>query len=103
MKTKRTLCALLVLLISTTLHAQITLQHDYHNNTSAAIGTYDGINFREGGFSGLYPIAGTNGTEYWTLSDRGPNVDDASANPAACHPTYDKMFIFPNYAPKIHR
>src|SRR5690606_16520549 len=35
--------------------------------------------------------------------DRGVNVDCADANPAACHPTYDKMFCFPDYAPKIHR
>ncbi len=83
--------------------AQITLLQDYKNYTSPAIGTFQGISFREGGFSALFPIAGTNGKEFWTCSDRGVNVDCASANPAGCTPTYDKMFCFPNYAPKIHR
>ena len=83
--------------------AQISLLQDYQNNRSATIGTFQGINFREGGFSGLYPIPNTNGKEFWTCSDRGVNVDAANANPAACRPTYDKIYGFPNYAPKIHR
>ncbi len=83
--------------------AQITLLQDYKNYTSAPIGTFQGISFREGGFSALYPIAGTNGKEFWTCSDRGVNIDDASANPVGCTPTYDKAFSFPGYAPKIHR
>ncbi|MBC7488421.1 MAG: esterase-like activity of phytase family protein, partial [Cytophagaceae bacterium] len=83
--------------------AQITLMQDYTNNNSAAIGTFQGINFREGGFSSLYPIANTNGKEFWTISDRGVNVDAASANLPACRPTYDKLYGFANYAPKIHR
>jgi len=83
--------------------AQIALLQDYKNNTSAPIGTFQGINFREAGFSALYPIAGTNGKEFWTCSDRGVNVDAANANPAACRPTYDKIYGFPGYAPKIHR
>lgn len=83
--------------------AQITLLQDYANNNSAAIGTFQNINYREGGFSALYPIAGTNGKEFWTCSDRGVNIDAANANPAACRPTYDKIYAFPNYAPKIHR
>ena len=70
--------------------AQITLLQDYANNTSAAIGTFQNINYREGGFSALYPIAGTNGKEFWTCSDRGVNVDAANANPVACHPTYER-------------
>lgn len=82
---------------------QITLRQDYQNNYSAPIGTFQGINFREGGFSGLYPVAGTNGKEFWTVSDRGVNVDAANANPASCRPTYDKIYGFPGYAPKIHR
>lgn len=83
--------------------AQITLLKDYKNYTSAPIGTFQGINFREAGFSGLYAIPGTNGKEFWTCSDRGVNVDAASANPSACRPTYDKIYFFPSYAPKIHR
>ncbi|MBO9700441.1 MAG: esterase-like activity of phytase family protein [Sporocytophaga sp.] len=83
--------------------AQVSLLQDYVNNKSASIGTFQGINFREAGFSSLYPIANTNGKEFWTISDRGVNVDCANANPAECHPTYDKLYAFPNYAPKIHR
>lgn len=83
--------------------AQIALQQDFKNNSSAPIGTYQGINFREGGFSGLYPIQGTNGREFWTVSDRGVNIDGANANPSTCRPAYDKIFPFANYAPKIHR
>ena len=83
--------------------AQITLLQDYKNYTSPSIGTFQGNVYREAGFSGLFPIAGTNGKEFWTISDRGLNVDDASANPPGCQPAYDKLFAFPNYAPKIHR
>jgi Esterase-like activity of phytase/Bacterial Ig domain/PA14 domain/Secretion system C-terminal sorting domain/Bacterial protein of unknown function (DUF839) len=83
--------------------AQINVLQDYKNNTSAAIGTFQLINFREGGFSGLFPVPNTNGKEFWTCSDRGVNVDAANANPAACRPTYDKIYGFPGYAPKIHR
>jgi hypothetical protein len=83
--------------------SQITLLQDYVNNNSAVIGTFQNISFREGGFSSLYPIANTNGKEFWTISDRGVNVDCASANPAGCTPTYDKLYGFKDYAPKIHR
>ena len=83
--------------------AQVVKLQDYVNNNSALIGTFQNINYHEAGFSGLYPIAGTNGSEFWTVSDRGVNVDAANANPAACHPTYDKIYGFANYAPKIHR
>jgi hypothetical protein len=88
-----------------TLEAQITIQKDYTHNDPADIGVFQGINFKEGGFSALYPIPGTNGKEFWTISDRGVNVDAANANINAttCKPTYDKIYAFPNYAPKIHR
>jgi hypothetical protein len=98
------LAALLLLAIAPHwCHAQINLLQDYQNKSSAPIGTFQLINFREGGFSGLYPIPNTQGKEFWTCSDRGVNVDAANANPAACRPTYDKIYGFPNYAPKIHR
>ncbi|GAA4451646.1 esterase-like activity of phytase family protein [Rurimicrobium arvi] len=83
--------------------AQITKIADYKNNYSATIGTFDGITFREAGFSALYVIPGTDGKEFWTCSDRGVNVDCGSANTSSCRPTYDKLFCFPSYAPKIHR
>lgn len=84
-------------------NAQINLLQDYQNNTSANIGTFQGVQFREAGFSGLYPIPNTNGKEFWAVSDRGVNIDAANANLVACRPTYDKIYSFPNYAPKIHR
>ncbi|MCB0429453.1 MAG: esterase-like activity of phytase family protein [Flavobacteriales bacterium] len=83
--------------------AQITLLQDYENDVSPAIGTFQGIDYRESGFSALYPIPGTNGTEFWTCTDRGVNIDAANANPAGCHPEYDKLYAFPAYAPKIIR
>jgi hypothetical protein len=96
-------CVGIITLSTTVGSAQITILQDYKNYTSAPIGTFQGIAFREAGFSGLYPIAGTNGREFWTCSDRGVNVDAANANPSACRPTYDKIYGFPSYAPKIHR
>lgn len=83
--------------------AQTTLLQDYSNKKSATIGTFQGIDFREAGFSSLYPIPNSNGKEFWTISDRGVNVDCKNANTADCRPTYDKMYAFPTYAPKIHR
>lgn len=96
-------CFGLAVLSQTDSFGQISLLQDYQNYTSAPIGTFQGINFREAGFSTLYPIPGTDGQEFWTCSDRGVNVDCGSANPAGCTPTYDKIFCFPSYAPKIHR
>ena len=91
------------LCLQTETKAQINLLQDYVNTSSPMIGTFQGINFREAGFSALYPIAGTNGKEFWTCSDRGVNVDAANANPSTCRPTYDKIYGFASYAPKIHR
>ena len=91
------------LCLQTETKAQINLLQDYVNTSSPMIGTFQGINFREAGFSALYPIPGTNNKEFWTCSDRGVNIDAANANPSTCRPTYDKIYSFPNYAPKIHR
>ncbi len=92
-----------LLFVQTKSNAQIQLLQTYKNYHSASIGTYQGIHFREGGFSSLYPIAGSNGTEFWTCSDRGVNIDAANANTTTCRPKYDKIFPFPDYSPKIHR
>ena len=94
---------LLCLITSKASEAQISLLQDYSNKVSATIGTFQGINFRESGFSGMYPIPNTNGKEFWVISDRGVNVDAASANPSTCRPTYDNNYGFANYVPKIHR
>ena len=96
-------CLSAFLLLGTESKAQISLLQDYVNTKSAAIGTFKTIAFREGGFSSLYPIPNTNGKEFWTISDRGVNVDCANANLLECRPKYDKLYGFPSYAPKIHR
>ncbi|PBQ30478.1 hypothetical protein CNR22_01410 [Sphingobacteriaceae bacterium] len=108
--TKSILAAGLILLAKNEVASQITLLQDYTNKSSATIGVFQNITFREAGFSALTAIPNTNGKEFWTISDRGVNVDCASANASAtpvgtvgCIPTYDKMFGFPTYAPKIHR
>lgn len=93
----------LVWLSNNNAQAQVIKLADHTNSQSATIGTFQGITFKEAGFSGLYPIPNTNGKEFWTVSDRGMNVDAANANPTACRPTYDKLYGFPSYTPKIHR
>ena len=92
-----------LLFVSIGTMAQISKLQDFENIKSAPIGTFQGINFREGGFSGLFMIPNTNGKEFWTVSDRGVNVDAKNSNTALCRPTYDKLYSFPTYAPKIHR
>ena len=95
---------LAVISVGNVSNAQIVLKKDYVNNNSATIGTFQGIKFREAGFSGLYAIPHTSGKEFWTVSDRGVNLDAANANKTiGCIPTYDKIYGFPNYSPKIHR
>ncbi len=79
-------------------NAQITWSK-YINGSSAPIGTYQGHAFRESGFSGLCYIPGTE-NEFFTISDRGPNIDAGSAN---CASGDEKIFPFPAYVPKIHR
>ncbi|MFN8438520.1 MAG: esterase-like activity of phytase family protein [Cytophagales bacterium] len=113
MKSKLRLTQLVVVaasLLEYSASAQVKLLNDYSNKKSATIGTFQGITFREAGFSGLYAIPHTGGKEFWTVSDRGVNIDAANANKTAlqfnsagCIPTYDKIFAFPTYAPKIHR
>ncbi|MDI1234097.1 MAG: esterase-like activity of phytase family protein [bacterium] len=92
-----------IAILNKSVNAQITVLQDYKNYYAAPIGTFQGIKFKEGGLSGIYPIPNTNGKEFWVLSDRGMNVDAANANPSTCRPTYDKIYGFPTYAPKIHR
>ncbi|MFM8568014.1 MAG: hypothetical protein ACKOB6_00180 [Candidatus Kapaibacterium sp.] len=83
--------------------AQIIRLKDYSNISSAPIGVHQSISIREGGFLGLTYIPGTNGKEFWVVSDRGCNIDAANANLSACRPQYDKMYSFPSYGPKIFR
>ncbi|MES2618939.1 MAG: choice-of-anchor D domain-containing protein [Bacteroidota bacterium] len=100
---KITLLLLLTTIASKSMNAQVTVLQDYLNYYSANIGTFQGIKFRESGFSGIYMVPNSNGKEYWIVSDRGVNVDAANANSSTCRPTYDKIYGFANYAPKIHR
>ena len=102
-KIKFVFCALTSLILSNQVDAQITKTKDYSFKKMASIGTFQGIQFHEGGLSGLFAIPNTNGKEFWTLSDRGVNVDAGNANTSSCRPTYDKIYAFPSYAPKIHR
>jgi len=100
---KVVLGALTSVLMTQQVDAQVVKIKDYGFKQMAPIGTFQGIQFREAGLSGLFPIPNTNGKEFWTVSDRGVNVDAANANVAGCRPTYDKIYGFPTYAPKIHR
>ena len=102
-KIKFVFCALTSLILSNQVDAQITKTKDYSFKKMASIGTFQGIQFHEGGLSGLFAIPNTNGKEFWTLSDRGVNVDAANANTSSCRPTYDKIYAFPSFAPKIYR
>lgn len=47
-----------------------------------------------GGFSDLFP-ADSSGTEFWTVTDRGPNADAPADT--------DKIFLKPDYTPQILR
>lgn len=62
------------------------------------IGTYNNIEFREGGISGLHHIQGTT-NEYYLITDRGPNAV-ADEHPMAGGDAV-KLFPFPEYSPKI--
>lgn len=73
----------------------------YHNKSSKKIGTFQGIDYYEGAFSGMYAIPGTQGKEFYINSDRGVNID--CKNIKTCGAIYDKLYAFPDYAPKIHR
>ncbi|MCG2610391.1 esterase-like activity of phytase family protein [Flavobacterium sp. SM15] len=109
---KKTVLFALSMLSFGALQAQITLESTHENLNSATIGVFQGITFREGGFSAMQYIPNTNGTEFWIVTDRGVNIDAANANtsattsaqyPTGCVPTYDKIYAFPSYAPKIMR
>lgn len=96
-KMKRMILGAVTLLISST---TLLAQDIYTNQVSDEIGIFQNITFYEGGFSGLTYIPGTDGKEFYTHSDRGVNID---AKNSLCTPTYDKIYAFPTYAPKIHR
>lgn len=63
------------------------------------VASFNGLPIFQGGFSGLYPVPGTN-NEFYTITDRGPNAD-ASAHPLASGNTV--FFPQPSYSPSIVR
>lgn len=63
------------------------------------IGTVNGLDIHEAGVSGMYHVPGTT-NEFYVVGDRGPNAD-ANNHPLAVGET--KVFVFPDYAPKMHR
>jgi Esterase-like activity of phytase len=64
-----------------------------------SIGTGLGRAWYLGGFSGLYPI-GQSGDEYWTITDRGPNLDEGQGNTCVQD---GKVYPLPAFAPEIVR
>lgn len=52
-----------------------------------------------GGFSGLTPIS-QGGDEYWTITDRGPNLDEGQGNTCVAD---GKVYPLPGFAPEIVR
>lgn len=70
---------------------------------SPLLGTYQGIDIYDGGFSGLHYIQGTN-NEFYAITDRGPNLD-ANTN----HHAIDmggasntaKLFPLPSFHPHM--
>ena len=82
-----------------TLNINPVVVKKYTWNTLATLGTYNGVAIKEGGSSGLSYIRGTT-NEYYTITDRGANLD-ANANP---HVVSDpnaaaaKLFVLPSIA-----
>ena len=64
------------------------------------IGSGLGRDWHLGGFSDLYP-EGSSGKEFWTITDRGPNLDGGvDGTPCA---TGTKVYPLPGFAPEIVR
>ncbi len=64
-----------------------------------SIGSGLGREWFLGGFSGLAPI-GQSGDEYWTITDRGPNLDEGQGNTCVDD---GKIYPLPSFAPEIVR
>ncbi|MDW8339792.1 MAG: esterase-like activity of phytase family protein, partial [Thermoleophilia bacterium] len=64
------------------------------------IGTGLGREWFLGGFSDLYP-EGRSGKEYWTITDRGPNLDGGVGGTPCARGT--KVYPVPTFAPEIVR
>jgi hypothetical protein len=64
------------------------------------IGEYENVLFREGGFSGMYYIPGTD-NEFYLINDRGPNIP--ANNSTHANGKQVKIFPFPDYSQKLVR
>jgi hypothetical protein len=84
--------------IQLTVNSDVQVDH-YVLTDSTLIGTFNGNQYYEGGYSGIHYIPGT-ANEFFVTTDRGPNLD-AGSHPNATGTTL--LFPFPSYAPKIHR
>jgi hypothetical protein len=71
----------------------------YNYWTPYALGTYHNMAIYFGGFSGLHSVPG-NGNEFYTVTDRGPNLDANNNVHAAGNPNA-KLFALPNFNPSI--
>lgn len=72
---------------------------EYTLGSSPLIGTYDGIDMYEGGFSGMSKVPGEENL-FYVVGDRGPNaIGDANVNNT--NGDAIKVFPVPTYAPKI--
>ncbi len=83
--------------VDLTVSGEVGLQ-TFELDQSPLIGNASGFDVFEGGASGLTYLPNTD-NEFLIISDRGPNAD-AINHPLAQGDT--KVFVFPDYAPKIH-
>lgn len=70
-----------------------------HDLQSSELIGFAGLPIYEGGISGMFTVPGSS-NEFYVIGDRGPNAD-ANNSPLAQGET--KVFVFPDYAPKMHR
>ncbi|MFM9984889.1 MAG: choice-of-anchor I family protein [Flavobacteriales bacterium] len=73
---------------------------EYTLLNSPVIGTSEGVEIHEGGFSGLFYVPGSE-NEFYAINDRGPNADANQNIHAGDEPVV--VFATPEYAPKISR
>jgi phytase-like protein len=98
-KLMRKYCLFFSLLIETFHSAGQVSTKKFTNRFSPAIITTQGVHIREGGFSGLVYIPGSN-MEFFTNSDRGFAIDAGKTKYAKGK---EKVLPVPGYCPKIHR
>jgi hypothetical protein len=101
--TRALLCALLVAVVAAgaAIAAAITAPRKAELAVNAVpIGMGLGREWFLGGFSDLYP-EGASGKEYWTITDRGPNLDGGVGGTPCAAGT--KVYPLPAFTPQIVR